>query len=57
MNCNFKKILIIKYGTISEIIDSLTIIKSLKNTYPEMEIDYFTEEIPAKLLSFEKNIN
>ena len=57
MNCNFKKILIIKYGSISEIIDSLTIIKSLKNTYPEMEIDYFTEEIPAKLLSFEKNIN
>lgn len=57
MSCNFKKILIVKYGAISEIIDSLAIIKSLKNTYPEVEIDFFTEEIPAKMLSFEKNIN
>ena len=56
MGCDFKKILIIKYGSTSEIIDSLAVIKSIKNSYPNMQIDYFTEEIPAKLLSFEKNI-
>lgn len=56
MSCDFKKILIIKYGSTSEIIDSLAVIKSIKNSYPNMQIDYFTEEIPAKLLSFEKNI-
>lgn len=57
MSCDIKKILVVKYGSISEIIDSLATIKSIKKLYPEAETDYFTEEIPEILISFDKNIN
>lgn len=57
MSCDFKKILIIKYGATAEIIASLATVQSIKNSYPNMQIDYFTEEIPAKLFSCEKNIS
>lgn len=56
MNNDFKKVLIIKYGAISEIIDSLPLIRGIKKVYPDTIIDYFTEEIPAKLISEEKNL-
>ncbi len=54
---DFKKILIIKYGSISETIASLAIINSIKNACPETEIHYFSEEIPTNLLSYEENID
>lgn len=57
MASDFKKILFIKYGAISEIIASLAVINSIKKAYPSTEIHYFTEEIPANLLSYEENID
>lgn len=56
MNSDFQKILIIKYGAISEIIASLSIVNSLKERYPEAKIHFLTEEIPALLLSNEEKI-
>lgn len=54
MNSDFQKILIIKYGAISEIIASLSVVNSLKERYPEAKIHFLTEEIPALLLSNEE---
>lgn len=54
---DFKKILIIKYGSFSEIIAALSVVNSLKDLYPATEIHLFTEEIPATLLSCEKKIS
>lgn len=54
---NFNKILIIRCGAIGDVLHTSEVFRSIKRTYPNSEIHYLTTDIPAKLISADKDID
>ncbi len=54
---NPKKILIIRCGAIGDVLHTSETYRSIKRTYPDCEIHYLTTEIPAKMISADKDIS
>lgn len=54
---NFNKILIIRCGAIGDVLHTSEVFRSIKRSYPNSEIHYLTTEIPAKLISADKDID
>lgn len=54
---NPKKILIIRCGAIGDVLHTSETYRSIKRTYPDCEIHYLTTEVPAKMISADKDIS
>lgn len=54
---NPKKILIIRCGAIGDVLHTSETYRSIKRAYPDCEIHYLTTEVPAKLISADKDIS
>lgn len=54
---NPKKILIIRCGAIGDVVHTSETYRSIKRTYPDCEIHYLTTEVPAKMISADKDIS
>ena len=51
------KILIIRCGAIGDVLHTSEVFRSIKRTYPECQIHYLTTEIPARMISADKDID
>ncbi len=54
---NLDKILIIRCGAIGDVLHTSEVFRSIKRSYPNCQIHYLTGEIPAKMLSADKDID
>lgn len=54
---NPKKILIIRCGAIGDVLHTSETYRSIKRACPDCEIHYLTKEVPAKLISADKDIS
>ncbi|MFR1503032.1 MAG: glycosyltransferase family 9 protein [Opitutales bacterium] len=52
-----KKILIIREGAIGDVVHTTNVFRSIKETYPNVEIDYVTGPVPAQLLQNDSRLN
>ena len=54
---NPKKVLIIRCGAIGDVLHTSEVFRSIKRTYPSCIVHYLTTEIPAKMISADKDID
>ena len=54
---NPQKVLIIRCGAIGDVLHTSEVFRSIKRTYPECQIHYLTTEIPARMISADKDID
>lgn len=54
---NPNKVLIIRCGAIGDVLHTSEVYRSIKRTYPDCKIHYLTTEIPAKMISADKDID
>lgn len=52
-----QKILIIREGAIGDVVHTTNVYRSIKETYPEVKIDYLTSELPAELIKNDSRLN
>lgn len=51
-----QKVLIIRQGAIGDVVHTTNIYRSIKETYPNTQIDYLTKPLPAQLLENDSNL-
>lgn len=54
---NFSRVLIIRCGAIGDVLHTSEVFRSIKRAYPNCQIHYLTTEIPAKMISEDKDID
>lgn len=54
---DFKKVLIIRCGAIGDVLHTSEVYRSIKRAYSDVVIHYLTTEIPAKMISADKDID
>lgn len=52
-----KKILIIRQGAIGDVVHTTNVFRSIKETFPDAQIDYLTGKLPASLLQNDPRLN
>ena len=52
-----QKILVLRFGAIGDVIHTTNTFRSIKNAYPEVQIDYLTFKTPAQLLQNDIYLN
>lgn len=56
-NINFKKILILRFGAIGDVVHTTALFRSLKKYCPDFEIHYATFKAPSALIENDKDLN
>lgn len=54
---NIRKILIIRFGAIGDLLHSSEIFRSIKRKHPEIEIHYLTTKMPSQIIEYDNDIN
>lgn len=54
---NPQKVLIIRCGAIGDVLHTSEVYRSIKRTYPNCKIHYLTTDIPAKMISADRDID